>query len=92
MWSISPTLPARLSTGSGSSAPVASQRRLHGGAGRDQGTRSPSTRVGHRRARGLDAQETGPADFRRETRANSTSVDERLAEVSDLSIGRRNGT
>jgi uncharacterized coiled-coil protein SlyX len=44
---------------------------------------------------GLDARlstvETELADFRTETRARFGSVDEQLAEIKDLIIGRRNG-
>ena len=35
---------------------------------------------------------TGLADFRAETRATFRSVDEQLAEIKDLIIGRRNGS
>jgi ABC-type transporter Mla subunit MlaD len=35
---------------------------------------------------------TGLADFRTETRATFRSVDEQLAEIKDLIIGRRNGS
>jgi hypothetical protein len=31
------------------------------------------------------------ADFRQETRASSRSVDEQLAEIKDLIVGRSNG-
>jgi hypothetical protein len=39
----------------------------------------------------LGVVETGLADFRTETRATFRSVDEHLAEIKDLIIGRRNG-
>jgi hypothetical protein len=35
--------------------------------------------------------ETGLADFRQETQGRFRSVDEQLAEIKDLIIGRRNG-
>jgi hypothetical protein len=35
---------------------------------------------------------TGLADFRTETRATFRSVDEQLAEIKDLIVGRRNGS
>jgi len=35
--------------------------------------------------------ETALADFRTETRARFRSVDEQLAEIKDLIVGRRNG-
>ena len=40
-------------------------------------------------ALGLAAVETELADFRQETRAKSRSVDEQLAEIKDLIVGRR---
>ncbi len=39
----------------------------------------------------LGVVETGLADFRAETRATLRSVDEQLAEIKDLIVGRRNG-
>ena len=39
----------------------------------------------------LGVVETELADFRTETRARFRSVDEQLAEIKDLIIGRRNG-
>lgn len=42
-------------------------------------------------ALGLAAVKTELAEFRQETRATSRSVDEQLAELKDLIIGRRNG-
>ena len=39
----------------------------------------------------LAAVKTELAEFRQETRATSRSVDEQLAELKDLIIGRRNG-
>jgi uncharacterized coiled-coil protein SlyX len=39
----------------------------------------------------LGAVETELADFRTETRGRFRSVDEQLAEIKDLIIGRRNG-
>jgi hypothetical protein len=39
----------------------------------------------------LGTVETELADFRTETRARFSSVDEQLAEIKDLIIGRRNG-
>ena len=39
----------------------------------------------------LTAVETELADFRTETRARFGSVDEQLAEIKDLIVGRRNG-
>jgi hypothetical protein len=39
----------------------------------------------------LTSVETELADFRTETRARFRSVDEQLAEIKDLIIGRRNG-
>ncbi|WP_036437709.1 hypothetical protein [Mycobacterium sp. URHB0044] len=38
--------------------------------------------------KGLAAVETGLADFRQETRGTLRSVDEQLAEIKDLIIGR----
>jgi hypothetical protein len=35
---------------------------------------------------------TGLSDFRTETRATLRSVDEQLAEIKDLIVGRRNGS
>lgn len=35
--------------------------------------------------------ETGLADFRQETQGRFRSVDEQLAEIKDLIVGRRNG-
>jgi uncharacterized coiled-coil protein SlyX len=40
----------------------------------------------------LTVVETRLADFRQETGARFRSVDEQLAEIKDLIIGRRNGT
>ena len=40
---------------------------------------------------GLAAVRTELADFRQETRSKFRSVDEQLAEIKDLIIGRRNG-
>ena len=40
-------------------------------------------------ALGLAAVKTELADFRQETRAMSRSVDEQLAEIKDLIVGRR---
>jgi uncharacterized coiled-coil protein SlyX len=40
----------------------------------------------------LTGVETRLADFRQETGARFRSVDEKLAEIKDLIIGRRNGT
>jgi len=42
-------------------------------------------------ALGLAAVKTELAEFRQETRSTSRSVDEQLAELKDLIIGRRNG-
>ena len=42
-------------------------------------------------ALGLAAVRTELTEFRQETRATSRSVDEQLAELKDLIIGRRNG-
>ena len=39
----------------------------------------------------LGVVETGLDDFRTETRATFRSVDEQLAEIKDLIVGRRNG-
>jgi hypothetical protein len=39
----------------------------------------------------LTSVETELADFRTETRARFRSVDDQLAEIKDLIIGRRNG-
>ena len=39
----------------------------------------------------LGVVETGLADFRTETRGRFRSVDEQLAEIKDLIVGRRNG-
>ena len=39
----------------------------------------------------LGVVETGLGDFRTETRATFRSVDEHLAEIKDLIVGRRNG-
>jgi ABC-type transporter Mla subunit MlaD len=39
----------------------------------------------------LDTVTTELADFRQETRATSRSVDEQLAEIKDLIVGRHNG-
>jgi uncharacterized coiled-coil protein SlyX len=39
----------------------------------------------------LAAVETGLADFRQEAQGRFRSVDEQLAEIKDLIIGRRNG-
>jgi hypothetical protein len=40
---------------------------------------------------GLTSVETELAEFRTETRARFRSVDDQLAEIKDLIIGRRNG-
>jgi uncharacterized coiled-coil protein SlyX len=40
----------------------------------------------------LGALEREVADFRQETRANFRTVDQQLAEIRDLIVGRRNGT
>jgi hypothetical protein len=39
----------------------------------------------------LGTVETALADFRTETRGRFSSVDEQLAEIKDLIVGRRNG-
>ena len=39
----------------------------------------------------MDGLEQGFTDFRQETRANFRTVDEQLAEIKDLIVGRHNG-
>jgi uncharacterized coiled-coil protein SlyX len=59
---------------------------------RDHGLRltAVETRLGTVDTR-LATVETELADFRTETRARFRSVDEQLAEIKDLIVGRRNG-
>lgn len=59
---------------------------------RDHGPRltAVETRLGTVDTR-LATVETELADFRTETRARFRSVDEQLAEIKDLIVGRRNG-
>ena len=59
---------------------------------RDHGLRltAVETRLGTVNTR-LATVETELADFRTETRARFRSVDEQLAEIKDLIVGRRNG-
>ena len=59
---------------------------------RDHGHRltAVETRLGTVNTR-LATVETELADFRTETRARFRSVDEQLAEIKDLIVGRRNG-